>query len=88
MFIIRRPTDKTIRDTNERENMVSSRSALKTSWMVKKLPNCQTGPKNSANPYRFIVYTHVIMDAKQWWLLKEEKQTGQSSSPGYPKIID
>ena len=55
----------TIRDTSEKENMVSSRSVLKTAWKVKKLQNVQTGPTNYANPYRFIVYKHVIMDAKQ-----------------------
>ena len=68
--------------------MVSSRSVLKTAWKVKKLQNVQTGPTNYANPYRFIVYKHVIMDAKQLWLLKDEKQTRQSSPPGYTKVID
>ena len=64
MFIKRHPTKKTIKDTNERENKPSSPSVLKTAWMVKKLQNVQTGPKNRANPYWFIVYRHVIMDAK------------------------
>ena len=73
MFIIRLPTNKTIRDTDERENMASSRSFLKTAWMVKKLQNVQTGPKNSENPYRFIVHRQVIKDAKHQWLLKEKK---------------
>ena len=83
MFMIRRKTNKTIRDTNERKNMAPSRSVLKTAWMVKKLQNVQTGPKNSANPYNFIVYRHVIMDAKRKCLLKEEKQIRRSLSPGY-----
>ena len=55
----------TIRDTSERENMVSSRSVLKTAWKVKKPQNVQTGPTNYASPYTFVVYRHVIMDAKQ-----------------------
>ena len=64
MFIKRHPTNKTIKDTNETANKPSSPSVLKTAWMVKKLQNVQTGPKNRANPYWFIVYRHVIMDAK------------------------
>ena len=80
MFIIHLPTNKTIRDTNERENMASSPSFLKTARMVKKLQNVQTGPKNSANPYRFIVHRHVMKDAKHQRLLKE---TRRSSSPRY-----
>ena len=65
----------------------SSRSVLKTAWMVKKLQNVQTGPKNSTNPYTFVVYRHVIMDAKHQWLLKEKKKTEFISRMHLTKLL-
>ena len=45
--------------------------------MVKKLQNVQTGPKNSANPYRFIVYRHVLwMQSNNDCSKKKNKQDG------------